>query len=147
MGDSECGHCNIQGFQAAVNIALDLDERPMPKGPMFPRCVICSRNADLGRDSNIGTSAGGEDDAHGVLNPLSPRHHSMGMVGLSSCTDSILRYDLDSPLSSYSIYTRAILITFPVRCFISTFRLPTSELLQFEVIDTKSSPLRPFHDC
>ncbi|KZT23673.1 hypothetical protein NEOLEDRAFT_1095766 [Neolentinus lepideus HHB14362 ss-1] len=27
----------IEGFQAATNIALDLDERPMPKGPMFPR--------------------------------------------------------------------------------------------------------------
>ncbi|EIM89022.1 uncharacterized protein STEHIDRAFT_29178, partial [Stereum hirsutum FP-91666 SS1] len=27
----------IEGFQAAANIALDLDERPMPKGPMFPR--------------------------------------------------------------------------------------------------------------
>lgn len=27
----------IQGFQAAANIALDLDERPMPKGPLFPR--------------------------------------------------------------------------------------------------------------
>ncbi|KAH8087141.1 hypothetical protein BXZ70DRAFT_541206 [Cristinia sonorae] len=27
----------IEGIQAATNIALDLDERPMPKGPMFPR--------------------------------------------------------------------------------------------------------------
>ncbi|KAA1472544.1 hypothetical protein DENSPDRAFT_756960, partial [Dentipellis sp. KUC8613] len=27
----------IEGFQAAANISLDLDERPMPKGPMFPR--------------------------------------------------------------------------------------------------------------
>jgi len=27
----------IEGFQAAANIALDLDERPMPKGPIFPR--------------------------------------------------------------------------------------------------------------
>ena len=26
-----------KGIQAATNIALDLDERPMPKGPMFPR--------------------------------------------------------------------------------------------------------------
>lgn len=26
-----------QGIQAATNISLDLDERPMPKGPMFPR--------------------------------------------------------------------------------------------------------------
>lgn len=30
----------IEGFQAAANVALDLDERPMPKGPMFPRCVV-----------------------------------------------------------------------------------------------------------
>jgi hypothetical protein len=29
-----------QGFQAATNIALDLDERPMPKGPTFPRLVF-----------------------------------------------------------------------------------------------------------
>jgi len=27
----------IEGFQTATGIALDLDERPMPKGPMFPR--------------------------------------------------------------------------------------------------------------
>jgi len=27
----------IEGFQAATNIALDLDDRPMPKGPIFPR--------------------------------------------------------------------------------------------------------------
>ena len=29
-----------QGLQAATNISLDLDERPMPKGPIFPRFVI-----------------------------------------------------------------------------------------------------------
>jgi len=27
----------IEGFQAAANVALDLDVRPMPKGPLFPR--------------------------------------------------------------------------------------------------------------
>lgn len=27
----------IEGFQAAANIAQDLDERLMPKGPLFPR--------------------------------------------------------------------------------------------------------------
>ncbi|KZS87243.1 hypothetical protein SISNIDRAFT_401537, partial [Sistotremastrum niveocremeum HHB9708] len=27
----------IEGFQAAANIALDLDVRPMPRGPLFPR--------------------------------------------------------------------------------------------------------------
>ena len=29
----------IEGFQAAANISLDLDERPMPRGPLFPRSV------------------------------------------------------------------------------------------------------------
>lgn len=29
-----------QGLQASANIALDLDERPMPKGPLFPRWVL-----------------------------------------------------------------------------------------------------------
>lgn len=28
-----------QGLQAAANVALDLDERPMPSGPLFPRFV------------------------------------------------------------------------------------------------------------
>ncbi|KAI0077335.1 hypothetical protein K474DRAFT_1571132, partial [Panus rudis PR-1116 ss-1] len=27
----------IEAIQAATNVALDLDERPMPKGPLFPR--------------------------------------------------------------------------------------------------------------
>jgi len=27
-------------LQAATNIALDLDERPMPRGPIFPRYVF-----------------------------------------------------------------------------------------------------------
>ncbi|KIY47517.1 hypothetical protein FISHEDRAFT_15611, partial [Fistulina hepatica ATCC 64428] len=27
----------IEGLHAAANVALDLDERPMPRGPMFPR--------------------------------------------------------------------------------------------------------------
>ncbi|KAF8637866.1 hypothetical protein AX17_002492 [Amanita inopinata Kibby_2008] len=27
----------IEGLQSAANIALDLDERPMPRGPLFPR--------------------------------------------------------------------------------------------------------------
>ncbi|KAH9973777.1 hypothetical protein BGW80DRAFT_1171240, partial [Lactifluus volemus] len=30
----------IEGFQAAANVAQDLDTRPMPKGPLFPRCVL-----------------------------------------------------------------------------------------------------------
>ena len=35
-------YCLMQGFQAAANIALDLDVRPMPKGPLFPRWVLPS---------------------------------------------------------------------------------------------------------
>ncbi|KAF8471525.1 hypothetical protein JB92DRAFT_2569794, partial [Gautieria morchelliformis] len=27
----------IEGLQAAANVALDLDERAMPRGPLFPR--------------------------------------------------------------------------------------------------------------
>ena len=29
----------MQGLQAATNIAMDLDERIMPRGPLFPRYV------------------------------------------------------------------------------------------------------------
>ncbi|KAI0716764.1 hypothetical protein C8Q76DRAFT_616310 [Earliella scabrosa] len=29
----------IEGIQMGTNVALDLDERPMPRGPIFPRCV------------------------------------------------------------------------------------------------------------
>ena len=25
-----------------TNVALDLDDRPMPRGPIFPRCVACN---------------------------------------------------------------------------------------------------------
>jgi hypothetical protein len=27
----------IEGIQCGTNVALDLDERPMPRGPLFPR--------------------------------------------------------------------------------------------------------------
>ncbi|KAH7097777.1 hypothetical protein BKA62DRAFT_661524 [Auriculariales sp. MPI-PUGE-AT-0066] len=27
----------VEGFQAAASVALDLDERPMPRGPLYPR--------------------------------------------------------------------------------------------------------------
>src|ERR1700761_6000560 len=37
---------SMQGFQAAANIALDLDVRPMPKGPLFPRWVLRSFEYD-----------------------------------------------------------------------------------------------------
>ncbi|TBU39982.1 hypothetical protein BD309DRAFT_968454 [Dichomitus squalens] len=29
----------IEGIQMGTNVALDLDERPMPRGPIFPRCL------------------------------------------------------------------------------------------------------------
>ena len=32
----------VQGIQMGTNVALDLDERPMPRGPIFPRCVVKS---------------------------------------------------------------------------------------------------------
>ncbi|PBK68727.1 hypothetical protein ARMSODRAFT_887418 [Armillaria solidipes] len=36
----------IEGLHSATNVSLDLDERPMPRGPLFPRydlgsCVVC----------------------------------------------------------------------------------------------------------
>lgn len=30
-----------QGIHAGTNVSLDLDERPMPRGPLFPRYVAC----------------------------------------------------------------------------------------------------------
>lgn len=30
----------LQGLQAGTSIALDLDQRPMPRGPLFPRFVL-----------------------------------------------------------------------------------------------------------
>lgn len=39
----------IEGFHAAANIALDLDERVMPKGPIFPRRRRRRRRADPNR--------------------------------------------------------------------------------------------------
>ena len=31
----------IEGIQTGTNVALDLDERVMPRGPLFPRWVVC----------------------------------------------------------------------------------------------------------
>ncbi|KAJ3984896.1 hypothetical protein F5890DRAFT_1410669 [Lentinula detonsa] len=36
----------IEGLHSAANIALDLDERPMPRGPLFPRWVLCRLTPD-----------------------------------------------------------------------------------------------------
>jgi hypothetical protein len=49
----------MQGFQAAANIAQDLDERPMPKGPLFPRWVPCFTRPLVGFDlvSDVGGAA------------------------------------------------------------------------------------------
>lgn len=39
----------MQGFHAGTNVALDLDERQMPRGPLFPRFVphLIRVNIDL----------------------------------------------------------------------------------------------------
>ncbi|KAL1671748.1 hypothetical protein EV122DRAFT_272180 [Schizophyllum commune] len=57
----------IEGLQAAANIALDLDERPMPRGPLFPR-----RRRRRGARRN--TEAGGGDQNANTNNnpPRSP---------------------------------------------------------------------------
>ncbi|KAF9530149.1 hypothetical protein CPB83DRAFT_763549 [Crepidotus variabilis] len=41
----------IEGFQSAANVALDLDERPMPAGPIFPRRRRRRRPAPAGSNS------------------------------------------------------------------------------------------------
>ncbi|KAI0659687.1 hypothetical protein C8Q70DRAFT_980379 [Cubamyces menziesii] len=35
----------IEGIQMGTNVALDLDERPMPRGPIFPRSVPIGRSS------------------------------------------------------------------------------------------------------
>lgn len=37
---SDGGLIALQGLHAGTNIALDIDQRPMPRGPMFPRWVF-----------------------------------------------------------------------------------------------------------
>ncbi|EPS95260.1 hypothetical protein FOMPIDRAFT_1025871 [Fomitopsis schrenkii] len=54
----------IEGIQAATNIALDLDERPMPKGPMFPR-----RRRRRVRQPQAAASAGDAAAATGAAVP------------------------------------------------------------------------------
>lgn len=49
----------IEGFQTATGIALDLDERPMPKGPMFPR----RRRRRVQSPTNPNTRAGERRDS------------------------------------------------------------------------------------
>ncbi|KAI0346427.1 hypothetical protein BDW22DRAFT_1323127 [Trametopsis cervina] len=56
----------IEGIQAATNIALDLDERPMPKGPMFPR----RRRRRARRVDNPSTAS---TSAQTASSPLLPR--------------------------------------------------------------------------
>lgn len=55
----------IEGLQAAANISLDLDERPMPKGPIFPR-------RRRRRRAVVVQAAGGEQTATGPLNATNP---------------------------------------------------------------------------
>ncbi|OCB86648.1 hypothetical protein A7U60_g6329 [Sanghuangporus baumii] len=67
----------IEALQAATNIALDLDERPMPKGPIFPRRrrrrrvqptetgaqTQSTSAADSGGNANAGTVGAAESSA------------------------------------------------------------------------------------
>lgn len=45
----------IQGLQAAANVALDLDERTMPRGPLFPRRRRRRRARPLAADATAAT--------------------------------------------------------------------------------------------
>ncbi|KAF8273468.1 hypothetical protein EI94DRAFT_1235323 [Lactarius quietus] len=47
----------IEGFQAAANIAQDLDVRPMPKGPLFPRHFRRRRRRNRAQAQVASTSA------------------------------------------------------------------------------------------
>ena len=52
-----------------TNVALDIDDRPMPRGPIFPRCVPSNRRSktlSLTVDSYF---PGGVDDARDVPSP------------------------------------------------------------------------------
>jgi hypothetical protein len=58
----------VQGLQAATNVALDLDTRPMPRGPLFPRYVWRWRTKfplliDVARSSRRRRRRGGPDAA------------------------------------------------------------------------------------
>ncbi|KAJ2916547.1 hypothetical protein MD484_g3846, partial [Candolleomyces efflorescens] len=43
----------IEGLQAATNISLDLDERPMPRGPIFPSRMMTDTATEIDLDSVI----------------------------------------------------------------------------------------------
>jgi len=49
----------IEGIQAATNVALDIDTRPMPKGPMFPRRRRRRRAATQATDGQGNDAPGG----------------------------------------------------------------------------------------
>ena len=65
-----------------TNVALDLDERPMPKGPIFPRCVL--GNGDVLLFDAHWLSADDEDGARGDLRPQ--RHECTTPYTLISVT-------------------------------------------------------------
>lgn len=49
----------IEGIQTGANVALDLDERPMPRGPLFPRYV---ESFWIGMEANGGVCTDDDDD-------------------------------------------------------------------------------------
>lgn len=59
----------IEGFQMAGNVALDLDERPMPRGPLFPRRRRRRQQQRLGQDTNGGVTGHPADEGSTSENP------------------------------------------------------------------------------
>ncbi|KAF4618714.1 hypothetical protein D9613_009871 [Agrocybe pediades] len=81
----------IEGLQAATNIALDLDQRPMPKGPIFPR-----RRRRRPRpvvppptiDTNVSTSSASSNNTSSSVHS-NPTNHNSGFSGMGATTHEI----------------------------------------------------------
>jgi len=59
----------IEALQAATNIALDLDERPMPRGPLFPRRRRRRRPQIAGATSTANAGEGGGQTGTSTTSP------------------------------------------------------------------------------
>jgi hypothetical protein len=80
-----------QGLQASANISLDLDERPMPKGPLFPRFVLslsCARaHAKLckgGEDGELGGLMQELRNRRQVIVVQMGQHHDFDLFSVSN---------------------------------------------------------------
>ncbi|KAF7304944.1 hypothetical protein MKEN_01208700 [Mycena kentingensis (nom. inval.)] len=60
----------IEGLHCATNIALDLDERPMPKGPLFPRRRRRRNRPAAGATPAAGTSSSNNEPAEPARSAL-----------------------------------------------------------------------------